>query len=76
VRRTVLLVLIGLAFQASAETLPTPGLLDSRIRAAPYSADQVYRLRGFVGYQTCMDSYCKKFSCVSRYSSAPSSCSR
>lgn len=54
-RTTLLLVLIGLAFEATAETLPTPGLLDSRIRAAPYSADQVYRLRGFVGYQTDLE---------------------
>lgn len=54
-RTTLLLVLLGLAFKTSAETSPTPGLLDSRIRAAPYSADQVYRLRGFVGYQTDLE---------------------
>jgi type IV secretion system protein VirB9 len=34
-----------------AETLPTPGLLDSRVRSVAYSADQVYRVVGFVGYQ-------------------------
>jgi type IV secretion system protein VirB9 len=34
-----------------AETLPTRGVADSRIRYAPYNGDQVYRVRGFVGYQ-------------------------
>jgi type IV secretion system protein VirB9 len=41
-----------LIFKADAETLPNPGLLDARIRDAAYSADQVYRLSGFVGFQT------------------------
>jgi type IV secretion system protein VirB9 len=45
-------LLIGLSGTASAETAPVPGLKDSRIRVAPYSADEVYRLSGFVGYQT------------------------
>jgi type IV secretion system protein VirB9 len=35
-----------------AETQPEPGLLDARIRTASYSPDQVYRLEGYVGYQT------------------------
>jgi type IV secretion system protein VirB9 len=35
-----------------AETQPEPGLLDARIRTASYSQDQVYRLTGYVGYQT------------------------
>ncbi len=43
---------IALAGSTSAETLPDPGLLDARIRTAQYSADQVYRLTGYVGYQT------------------------
>jgi type IV secretion system protein VirB9 len=34
-----------------AETSPAPGLVDSRVRTVAYSADQVYRLTGFVGYQ-------------------------
>jgi type IV secretion system protein VirB9 len=46
------LVLLGLSLGLHAETAPLPGLLDSRIRVAPYSADEVYRLVGFVGYQT------------------------
>src|SRR5690348_8206434 len=33
-----------------AEVTPSPGEGDSRIRVAPYSPDQVYRLFGFVGY--------------------------
>ena len=36
---------------ASAETVPARGSLDGRIRTASYNSDQVYRLRGFVGYQ-------------------------
>ena len=52
---TVLLLLIGLATQVRAEALPSPGLLDARIRVVPYSADQVYRLMGFVGYQTDLE---------------------
>jgi type IV secretion system protein VirB9 len=46
------LALVGLSLGLHAETSPLPGLLDSRIRVAPYSADEVYRLVGFVGYQT------------------------
>ncbi len=34
-----------------AGTMPERGAVDSRIRVAPYVADEVYRLRGFVGYQ-------------------------
>ena len=34
-----------------AETVPIPGIVDSRIRSALYDSEQVYRLRGFVGYQ-------------------------
>jgi type IV secretion system protein VirB9 len=40
---------------ALAETNPEPGLLDSRVRSAAYSADQIYRLAGFVGYQTDLE---------------------
>src|SRR5271154_495342 len=36
---------------ASAETVPVRGTVDSRIRVAAYNSDEVYRLRGFVGYQ-------------------------
>jgi type IV secretion system protein VirB9 len=35
---------------ARAETLPVRGKVDSRIRTAAYNPDEVYRLRGFVGY--------------------------
>ncbi len=37
--------------QVVAEALPTRGLLDPRVRVAPYSTEQVYHLYGFVGYQ-------------------------
>ena len=48
----VIALFVGLVTVASAETAPAPGLKDARIRVAPYSADEVYRLSGFVGYQT------------------------
>jgi type IV secretion system protein VirB9 len=34
-----------------AEIAPVRGAVDSRIRMAVYDGDQVYKLRGFVGYQ-------------------------
>jgi type IV secretion system protein VirB9 len=46
---------MGISVASRAETSPSPGLLDSRIRAAPYSADEVYVLKGFVGYQTDLE---------------------
>jgi type IV secretion system protein VirB9 len=55
VRTVMWLVLLGCAVEVGAETSPSPGLLDSRIRLAPYSADQVYLLKGFVGYQTDLE---------------------
>jgi type IV secretion system protein VirB9 len=49
--RARLMVFLALvALQTAAETLPTRGPVDSRIRTALYSADEVYRLIGFVGY--------------------------
>jgi type IV secretion system protein VirB9 len=38
------------ASSSRAETVPVRGNVDSRIRTAAYDADEVYRLRGFVGY--------------------------
>lgn len=43
------LVLPG--FRLHAEVVPARGAIDGRIRAAPYDAEQVYRIKGFVGYQ-------------------------
>jgi len=34
-----------------AETMPVKGIVDSRMRVAAYNGDEVYKLRGFVGYQ-------------------------
>jgi type IV secretion system protein VirB9 len=34
-----------------AEITPARGAVDSRIRVAEYNGDEVYKLRGFVGYQ-------------------------
>jgi type IV secretion system protein VirB9 len=55
VRTVLFLLLIGVALGIEAESVPSPGLLDARIRLAPYSADQVYVLKGFVGYQTDLE---------------------
>jgi type IV secretion system protein VirB9 len=54
-RVALIILFTGLAVTAEAETRPSPGLLDARIRSAPYSADEVYRLTGFVGYQTDLE---------------------
>jgi type IV secretion system protein VirB9 len=42
---------ISLLPWAHAEIVPPRGAVDGRIRSTPYEADQVYELRGFVGYQ-------------------------
>jgi type IV secretion system protein VirB9 len=34
-----------------AETVPVRGVVDSRVRVTAYNSDEVYKLRGFVGYQ-------------------------
>jgi type IV secretion system protein VirB9 len=34
-----------------AEVVPAPGSADSRVRVATYDSEQVYRLRGLIGYQ-------------------------
>jgi type IV secretion system protein VirB9 len=39
------------AVEPSAETVPAKGSVDTRIRSAAYNGDEVYKLRGFVGYQ-------------------------
>jgi type IV secretion system protein VirB9 len=36
---------------ARAETIPSKGSVDARIRLATYDGNEVYKLRGFVGYQ-------------------------
>jgi type IV secretion system protein VirB9 len=50
--RVLMMIGLSLATQVLAETAPAPGLLDPRIRTSAYSVDQVYVLKGFVGYQT------------------------
>jgi type IV secretion system protein VirB9 len=37
--------------QSNAEIVPARGSVDGRIRATAYDSEQVYRLRGYVGYQ-------------------------
>ena len=49
-RCIALLLLLTVASVASGEMLPAKGKIDSRIRTTAYSADEVYRLYGFVGY--------------------------
>src|SRR5690349_14510261 len=46
----LVLLLVMRASIVVAETLPVRGSIDSRIRTTAYSADEVYRLYGFVGY--------------------------
>ena len=53
--RVILLLSLCCATRVLAESAPAPGLLDPRIRAAAYSRDQVYVLKGFVGYQTDLE---------------------
>jgi type IV secretion system protein VirB9 len=50
--RAPLLAVLGVtaAVGGRAETLPTKGAVDSRIRTALYSSEEVYRLVAFVGY--------------------------
>jgi type IV secretion system protein VirB9 len=48
---TVPLAAALLSHGAQSETIPTPGDVDGRIRSAAYESAEVYRLRGFVGYQ-------------------------
>src|ERR1700729_2448117 len=38
-------------FAARAETTPTKGGVDTRVRVAAYNSAEVYKLRGLVGYQ-------------------------
>ena len=45
-------LLVAVIARSFAETIPSPGPSDSRIRVAPYSQDAVYRLLGFVGFET------------------------
>lgn len=44
-------VLCLAAWRAGAEVTPPRGAVDSRVRVVSYDEEQVYRLRGFVGYQ-------------------------
>jgi type IV secretion system protein VirB9 len=46
----VLVWVLGAAGLARAETLPTSGHIDPRIRTATYNLDEVYRLYGYVGF--------------------------
>jgi type IV secretion system protein VirB9 len=41
---------LSVSLAVRAEVLPTQGRVDERIRTAVYSADEVYRLYGYVGY--------------------------
>jgi type IV secretion system protein VirB9 len=45
------LLVTTLSLPAFAELTPARGLVDSRVRVVAYDAEQVIRLRGYVGYQ-------------------------
>ena len=44
-------LLVATAPPAAANWVPARGAVDSRIRVAPYSTEEVYQLYGYVGYQ-------------------------
>ena len=44
-------LVIDLATESRAERVPAPGQVDSRVRIVAYDPDEVYKLRGYVGYQ-------------------------
>ena len=46
-----MLAMTLLGHGARAETIPAKGSVDGRIRTAAYDGAEVYKLRGFVGYQ-------------------------
>lgn len=48
---TLTLLTLLVSRPACAEIVPARGAVDDRIRSALYDGDEVYRLRGFVGYQ-------------------------
>jgi type IV secretion system protein VirB9 len=53
-RSTMALLLAAAALHADvlrAETIPTKGATDARIRVAAYDGNEVYKLRGYIGYQ-------------------------
>jgi len=50
VRLAICSTLLCISQASFAETLPTKGRVDNRIRTALYSSEEVYRLVGFVGY--------------------------
>jgi type IV secretion system protein VirB9 len=53
-RSALALLLAAAALHASvlrAETVPTKGATDARIRVAAYDGNEVYKLRGYIGYQ-------------------------
>ena len=51
--RAAAFALYGILFClcVAAETVPPKGVVDSRIRVSAYNGEEVYKLRGFVGYQ-------------------------
>jgi type IV secretion system protein VirB9 len=50
-RRAAWLLCLGTLALAQAESIPTRGSVDPRIRVVTYNAEEVYRLTGYVGYQ-------------------------
>jgi type IV secretion system protein VirB9 len=52
IRATFWVVVLALAFMpASAEIVPSAGGADARVRETEYRPNEVYRLRGYLGYQ-------------------------
>lgn len=51
--RSAAFIFYGILYSlcAMSESVPPKGALDSRIRVSVYNGDQVYKLRGYIGYQ-------------------------
>jgi type IV secretion system protein VirB9 len=47
----IVLCSLSYGITSSAETVPAKGAVDGRVRHAVYDGEEVYKLRGFVGYQ-------------------------
>jgi type IV secretion system protein VirB9 len=50
VNALIVAAVLGTSF-SQAETVPAKGVTDARIREAAYDNNQVYKLRGYIGYQ-------------------------
>jgi hypothetical protein len=55
IRTSIIFGILCVTELCHADSLPRRGEVDPRIRTATYSADEVYRLSGFVGYHVDLE---------------------